>query len=116
MKVFNLPKGNYLHISTHYVPLEQSTGTVCDNCGKLIANLVTVKNADTNKVYTIGPDCGENYLQKNVLDQIGLFLKSEQRRVKKISELDKYGIKYVLNAKGIPCFDPETRSGYMIPI
>lgn len=33
--------------------------TYCDNCGKLITNMVRVENKDSKKQYTIGTDCAE---------------------------------------------------------
>lgn len=39
----------------------------CDNCGKLIANMVTVVNQDTKKQYTIGTDCAETLSKAGTL-------------------------------------------------
>lgn len=63
----NLPLNvKYVLIDKNYIPLENSCGTCCDNCGKLIANIATVKNENGN-VYNIGFDCLETILINNSL-------------------------------------------------
>ena len=63
----NLPLNiNYTLIDKKYIPLENSVGTCCDNCGKLIANIATIKSEDS-KVYNIGFDCLETILINNSL-------------------------------------------------
>lgn len=58
----------YTLISTNYISLVDGYGCACDNCGKLIANMATVKG-DDNKYYTIGLDCLETFLiNNNILD------------------------------------------------
>jgi hypothetical protein len=57
----------YILIATNYVSLEDGWGTCCDNCGKLIANMATVKGMQDNKAYTIGLDCLETFLLNNQL-------------------------------------------------
>jgi hypothetical protein len=57
----------YFIIDKKYIPLEQSIGAYCcDNCGKLIANIATVKD-EQNKVSNIGFDCLETILINNSL-------------------------------------------------
>jgi hypothetical protein len=64
----NLPLTQvYILLATNYVALEDSFGTCCDNCGKLIANMATVKGMQDNKAYTIGLDCLETFLLNNQL-------------------------------------------------
>lgn len=47
----------YKYISSTYISLVDG-GCTCDNCGKLIANLVTVENG-SGKRFVIGSDCAE---------------------------------------------------------
>lgn len=56
----------YFILDKKYVPLIESHGTCCDNCGQLIANIATVKNK-SGKVYNIGFDCLETILINNSL-------------------------------------------------
>ena len=48
----------YTFISASYVPLMDGIGCTCENCGKLIANLVTVEN-ESGKRFVIGSDCAD---------------------------------------------------------
>lgn len=72
---------NYTLIDKKYIPIEQSIGAYCcDNCGKLIANIATVKSK--NGTYNIGFDCLETLLINNQLLS-GLDIQ-EYERVKKM--------------------------------
>jgi hypothetical protein len=64
----NLPLDvKYVLTGKKYIPIEQSAGAYCCNdCGKLIANIATVKN-DNNESYDIGFDCLEKLLINNML-------------------------------------------------
>jgi hypothetical protein len=57
---------HYTLIDKKYIPLAESIGTCCDNCGQLIANIATVRN-ETGTVYDIGFDCLETILINNSL-------------------------------------------------
>ena len=63
----NLPLNQkYFILDKKYIPLIESYGTCCDNCGQLIANIATVKN-ENGTVYNIGFDCLETILINNSL-------------------------------------------------
>lgn len=63
----NLPLNEkYGLIDKKYIPLIESFGTCCDNCGQLIANIATVR-AESGNVYNIGFDCLETILINNSL-------------------------------------------------
>lgn len=67
VKERNLPLNTkYVVIDKKYIPLENGVGLCCDNCGKLIANIATVKNED-GKAFNIGFDCLETILINNSL-------------------------------------------------
>lgn len=62
----NLPLNvRYTVVDKKYISLIDGFGCTCDNCGKLIANIATVKSA--NGVYNIGFDCLETFLLNNNL-------------------------------------------------
>lgn len=62
----NLPLDvKYVCIDKKYIPLLDGGGCVCDNCGKLIANIATIKSV--NGCYNIGFDCLETFLLNNSL-------------------------------------------------
>lgn len=85
MKLKNVPEGNYTKISAIYISLIDGTGCTCDNCGRLIANIVTVKNEETKKYYTIGQDCAKNLFSqeenKAIDKEIKNYISSEKRRI-----------------------------------
>ena len=56
----------YNLIDKKYISLIDGNGCICDNCGKLIANIATVKN-DNNDTFNIGFDCLETLLLNNNL-------------------------------------------------
>lgn len=43
--------------------VESGQCTSCDNCGKLITNMVSVLQKDANKSFTIGTDCADTLLK-----------------------------------------------------
>ena len=47
--------------SFSYVSLIDGGGTCCENCGKLITNMVTVENQNGNK-FVVGSDCAETLI------------------------------------------------------
>lgn len=56
---------SYTLIDKKYIPLLDGIGLCCDNCGKLIANIATVKSP--NGTHNIGFDCLETVLINNKL-------------------------------------------------
>lgn len=83
MQLKNIPVGNYSKISAVYISLIDGTGCICDNCGRLIANIVTVKNEDNNKQYTIGQDCAKTLFSDKENKEI-------DREIKDGIRLEKY--------------------------
>lgn len=71
----------YTLIDKKYIPLEHSCGLGCDNCGKLIANIATVRS-ESGEVYNIGFDCLETLLINNSLLSSGDI--EQYERVKKM--------------------------------
>lgn len=48
----------YTVFSFAYVPLMDGIGTCCENCGKLISNMVTLENQKGEK-FVVGNDCAD---------------------------------------------------------
>lgn len=64
----NLPLNvKYNLINKSYTPLIDSIGCSCHNCGKLIANIATVRAENSEDSYLIGFDCLETLLINNSL-------------------------------------------------
>lgn len=63
----------YFLVGTSYQSLEDGGGCACDNCGKLITNVATIRN-EQSKTYAIGLDCLDTILQNtNLLDTESYF-------------------------------------------
>lgn len=77
----NLPLNvKYTVIDRKYIPVLEGGGSVCDNCGKLIANIATVKSV--NGTFNIGFDCMETFLLNNqILEGFNI---EEHERIKKM--------------------------------
>jgi hypothetical protein len=92
----------YTLIDKKYISLEDGFGCTCANCGKLIANIATVKN-ESSEVFNIGFDCLETFLINNSLldgksileyQQFKKFLPTYLKRSKDIKE-------FILNNKSL---------------
>jgi hypothetical protein len=49
----------YIYLQLTRGSIESGQVTACENCGKLITNIVTVVNKETKMKYHIGTDCAE---------------------------------------------------------
>lgn len=109
----------YSVVSVSYISLEDGGGCACDNCGKLITNMATVKSSKGQ--YIIGLDCldtvilnndllkGENYLKylysdKPAIDKAKSLRAKILKAVKKDSTFraelvelkDSFGFRYTI--------------------
>lgn len=57
----------YIYLGITRGSIESCQFTCCDNCGKLITNMVTVASNTTGKKYTIGTDCAETLVKAKCL-------------------------------------------------
>lgn len=57
----------YIYLSIVRGSIESGQVTCCDNCGKLITNMVKVVNQVTKKQSTIGTDCAETLVKANCM-------------------------------------------------
>lgn len=89
----NLPlDGQYKFVSAKYISIIDGGGCSCENCGKLISNMVTIEDAN-KKQFTVGSDCAEtlqslksdlNYFQnKNSFEEGKQMRAKIQRHIKK---------------------------------
>jgi hypothetical protein len=75
-----------------YISVIDGGGTCCDNCNKLIANMVYIVDND-HKNYIVGLDCAKTLtsLNQNDLKKHETNIKSINRFHKKLNDLIKYG-------------------------
>lgn len=72
LRVGKLPVDrSYTYVSRFYIPLMESTGTCCENCGRPIANIATIREANGTLHY-VGMDCLETIIQLTKVHNIAL--------------------------------------------
>ena len=54
-----------------HIPLIDGSGCTCSNCGKLIANIATIKGLTDGIFYLVGSDCLETFILNNHLLEFG---------------------------------------------
>jgi hypothetical protein len=57
----------YIYMGITRGSIESGQLTSCDNCGKLITNMVQVVNKETKQKFTIGTDCAETLVNAKCL-------------------------------------------------
>jgi hypothetical protein len=57
----------YIYLSLTRGNLIDGQVSCCDNCGKIISNMVEVRDNETGKRYTIGTDCADTLIQAKAL-------------------------------------------------
>lgn len=87
---------NYTFISAKYSPIIDGEACTCDNCGKLISNIATIKN-DAGNTFNIGLDCAETLTTLKNNPEFSLHFKtaiSEGKRIRSkiVSHLKKNNI------------------------
>lgn len=88
----NIPSGKYTKISAVYISLIDGMGCTCDNCGRLIANIVTVKH-EGGKHYTIGQDCAKTLFSKQENESIAKEIKEDQRKQENAKKAEQQAIR-----------------------
>ena len=93
---------NYTFVSAKYISLIDGSGCTCDNCGKLISNIVTIKDSK-NKFYNVGSDCAEtlqslqsdfNYFQNKDCFNEGKQLRAKIQKYIKKQNNSRYDVIY----------------------
>lgn len=117
----NLPfNQKYIYLEIVRGSIEDAQFCTCDNCGKLITNMVHIVEMSTKKKYVIGTDCAETLSQAKCLYNNGsqtdyrLDLYSYNKVARFVTELRKgakmsvngFGLCSVENSKGkvIDCY------------
>ena len=80
----------YICTDKKYIPLLDGYGCGCDNCGKLISNIATVKSV--NGTYNIGFDCLETFLLNNNLLE-GFDISEYELTKKRLGQVLRFGKK-----------------------
>ena len=57
----------YIYLGIVRGSIIDGQSSICDNCGAIIANMVTVADKETGKKHTIGTDCAETLSQAKCL-------------------------------------------------
>lgn len=94
----------YELISSFYQSIEDGGGCACENCGRLITNVATIKGLSDGREYAIGMDCAETItsikedwefeMQKSAFTQAKGARASIQKQIKKLtSEGKKFTVK-----------------------
>ena len=91
----------YIYKSITRGSIESGQVCLCDNCGKLITNMVHIFDNSNNKNYTIGIDCAEtlskaNSVFNNINSDFRLDIYSFNLTSKFVTEINK-GKKYIDN-------------------
>lgn len=92
MKLKNLPTGQYQKTGTNYISLIDGNGCTCDNCGRLIANMVSVMH-ETGKSFTIGQDCAKTLFDEKTNKEIDLAIKNEKKKKEKEAKQFEYKLR-----------------------
>ena len=69
----NLPLNErYIYLSIVRGSVESAQCTACDNCGKLITNMVKIVRHSDSKHFTIGTDCAETFIKAKSMVNNGM--------------------------------------------
>ena len=66
MKKGNLPKQEYKLINVCMQTIENGVPYTCDDCGRTIFNIATIKGKSDNKTYNVGLSCVKKLLNKSI--------------------------------------------------
>ncbi len=101
---------SYELIKKNYVPILDGGGCICSDCGRLIANIATVKSSVG--VFDVGFDCLEKVLINNTIiaDYDIKDLKTYKKQISKIIRFSKELIEVIKNNPNITGirFEPQT--------
>ena len=113
MKTIKLEFGIYNLVSYNYIPLFDSAGTCCENCGRLISNIATISDS-IGKHYIVGLDCAKTILDVKNYEDAKRGISKKKKQLEKIEWCKNNHKEYVVDENGYACHPPHTRSGYMI--
>jgi hypothetical protein len=106
MKVKNIIQRNldlskqYFFVTAKYISILDGGGCTCDNCDKLISNIVTIKDSNDN-LFNVGLDCADtlqslqndfNYFQNKDCFNEGKSLRAKIQRYIKKQDGSRYDV------------------------
>ncbi len=82
----------YRIVDYNYLSILDGGGTICQNCGAIITNMVTVACSDGND-YVIGTDCAKTLtsIGEHELKNANMHIGQLKKFYKKLADLIKYG-------------------------
>lgn len=86
MKKGNLPTQEYELINVCMQTVESGTPLTCDDCGRTIFNIATIKGKSDGKTYNVGLSCVKKLLNKSIyfdLETGWEFERKEKRMAKR---------------------------------
>lgn len=78
MKKGMLPRQEYELINVCRQTVENGTPLVCDDCGKIIFNIATIKGKQDRKTYNVGLTCVKKLLNKSIYFDVETLLKYDR--------------------------------------
>lgn len=66
MKKGNLPTQEYTLMNVCMQTIESGTPLTCDDCGRTIFNIATIKGKSDGKTYSVGLSCVKKLLNKSI--------------------------------------------------
>jgi hypothetical protein len=78
----------YTVLNSNYISIMDGGGWCCENCGRLITNMVTIQDINTTKTYIVGSDCAEtlNGIGKKEIENIKSSISISKKFYKKLNE------------------------------
>lgn len=77
MKKGNLPTQEYTLINVCIQTIESGTPLICDDCGRTIFNIATIKGKSDGKTYNVGLSCVEKLRNKTIYFDSGTLFEYE---------------------------------------
>lgn len=103
MKKGNLPKQEYELINVCMQTIENGVPCTCDDCGRTIFNIATIKGKSDEKTYNVGLSCVKKLLNKSIYFDLETGRKFERKEceweqaMNALKFLKKQSEKYPLN-------------------
>lgn len=80
MKKGNLPVQEYELINMYMQTVENGTPLTCDDCGRTIFNIATIKGKSDGKIYNVGLSCVKKLLNKSIYFDLKTEWEFEQKQ------------------------------------
>ena len=80
MKKGNLPTQEYTLISVRMQTMENGTPLTCDDCGRTIFNIATIKGKSDGKTYCVGLSCVKKLLDKSIYFDLDNLFEYERQK------------------------------------